>query len=84
MIKARIILVFILAVALLTGCAHSTGGSAKTSASPVIDRIMDRGEIVVGTAGSMPPLNMTTRDGEVIGLEPDIAQAVAAAMGVKL
>ncbi|UCD36161.1 MAG: transporter substrate-binding domain-containing protein [Nitrospiraceae bacterium] len=32
----------------------------------------------------MPPLNMTTRDGEVIGLEPDMAQAIANAMGVKL
>jgi len=28
-------------------------------------------------------MNMTTRDGEVIGLEPDIANQMAAAMGVK-
>jgi polar amino acid transport system substrate-binding protein len=38
---------------------------------------------VVGMAGSMPPLNMTTKEGEVIGYEVDLARAMAAAMGVR-
>jgi polar amino acid transport system substrate-binding protein len=50
----------------------------------VLERIVRKGELVVGTAGSMPPLNMTTKEGEIIGLEIDIATYMAEAMGVKL
>ncbi len=82
--KSGIIIVLILVVAVLMGCAHTNGSSTKVSASPVLDRILQRGELVMGTAGSMPPLNMTTKDGKVIGLEPDIAKAIANAMGVNL
>jgi ABC-type amino acid transport substrate-binding protein len=35
-------------------------------------------------AGDMAPLNMTTKDGKVIGLEVDMAEAMAESMGVKL
>jgi polar amino acid transport system substrate-binding protein len=82
--KTGIGAVFVLLFAILSACAHSTGQMSGESISPVLDRILDKGELVVGTAGSMPPLNMTTKDGEIIGLEPDIAQLMASAMGVKL
>jgi polar amino acid transport system substrate-binding protein len=58
--------------------------AAKVSASPVLDRIQKRGSLIAGTAGSMPPFNMTTRDGQLIGLDVDLAKAIAATMGVKL
>jgi polar amino acid transport system substrate-binding protein len=69
----------------LTGCAQTNGNTAKApaSASPVIDRIQQRGELVVGTAGNMPPLNMTTKEGELIGYEVDLAKNMASAMGVR-
>jgi len=82
--KTGIVAIFVLLFAILSACAHSTGTVANESASPVLDRILGKGELVVGTAGSMPPLNMTTRDGEIIGLEPDIAKFIASAIGVKL
>ena len=69
------------AMFMLTACAGMQTGTSK---SPVLDRIVLNGELVVGTAASMPPLNMTTRDGEVIGMEMDLARAMADAMGVKL
>jgi polar amino acid transport system substrate-binding protein len=75
------ILLLCAAFALLQGCAQL--GTAPSS-SPVIDRILSRGELVVGTAASMPPLNMTTRSGEIIGLEPDLAGYLADSMGVEL
>ncbi|MBW1981805.1 MAG: transporter substrate-binding domain-containing protein [Deltaproteobacteria bacterium] len=53
-------------------------------AGPIIDRILQRGELVVGTAGNMPPLNATSKDGKVIGFEADIARFMAGGMGVKL
>jgi polar amino acid transport system substrate-binding protein len=39
---------------------------------------------MVGTAASMPPLNMTTRRGEIIGLDVDVARAMAEALNVQL
>jgi polar amino acid transport system substrate-binding protein len=53
-------------------------------AGPVLDRIQKRGELVVGISGDQPPLNVTGRDGKIIGLEADIASRLAADMGVKL
>jgi polar amino acid transport system substrate-binding protein len=68
---------------LFTGCAQLNSNTAKSSASPVIDRILQRGELAVGMAGNMPPLNMTTKEGELIGYEVDLAKAMARAMGVR-
>jgi polar amino acid transport system substrate-binding protein len=58
-------------------------GAGSPSASPVLDRIQKRGELIVGTMGGMPPLNMISKDGEVFGLEADLAEMIAGAMGVK-
>jgi polar amino acid transport system substrate-binding protein len=76
-------IVFVSLLLFLGGCAQTNSNTTNASASPVIDRILQRGELVVGMAGSMPPLNMTTKEGEVIGYEVDLARAMAAAMGVR-
>jgi polar amino acid transport system substrate-binding protein len=75
--------VFVALLLLLGGCAQMNSNTANASASPVIDRIVQRGELAVGMAGNMPPLNMTTKEGELIGYEVDLAKAMAAAMGVR-
>jgi polar amino acid transport system substrate-binding protein len=82
--NSRILIVLLVAVTVFIGCAHRSGDLVKTSTSPVLDRILQRGELIVGTAGNMPPLNMTAKNGEIIGLEPDIAQGIATAIGVNL
>jgi polar amino acid transport system substrate-binding protein len=76
-------IVFVSLLLFLGGCAQTNSNTANASASPVIDRILQRGELVVGMAGSMPPLNMTSKEGELIGYEVDLAKAMAAAMGVR-
>ena len=81
---ARCILVSILAVIFLVACAQTPQNAGSTSASPVLDRIQKRGELIVGTMGNMPPLNMTAKDGEIFGLEPDLARLMARAMDVKV
>jgi len=65
---------------------HISNNTSYVYASPTsaLDQIQKKGELVVGTSGDMPPLNMTTKDGEIIGLEPDIAKLIADGMGVKL
>ncbi|CAB1068447.1 hypothetical protein D1AOALGA4SA_349 [Olavius algarvensis Delta 1 endosymbiont] len=81
---AKVIVVSVLALIFFTGCAQMQQGSSGTSASPVLDRIQQRGELVVGTMGNMPPLNMTAKNGEIFGLEPDLARLLANAMNVKV
>ena len=55
-----------------------------SSAGPAMDRIMKKGELVVGTSGAQPPMTATTKKGEIIGLDADISRAMADAMGVKV
>ena len=81
---AKVVFVSVLALIFFTSCAGMQQGSSSTSASPVLDRIQKRGELVVGTMGNMPPLNMTAKDGEIFGLEPDLARMMANAMNVKV
>lgn len=54
------------------------------TAASVLDRIVQKGELVVGLTGTQPPLNVKTRDGDIIGLDADLARMMAAAMGVKV
>ncbi|MCG6910393.1 MAG: transporter substrate-binding domain-containing protein [Deltaproteobacteria bacterium] len=54
------------------------------SAGPVIERIVKNGKLVVGTSGAQPPLSATDKNGEIIGMDADIAQLIAHNMGVKI
>jgi len=84
MLRILLIGLFIIFSVLLP--LHISNVTSYVSASPIstLDHIQKKGELVVGTSGDMPPLNMTTKDGEIIGLEPDIAKLIADGMGVKL
>lgn len=64
--------------------APAPAPTAEAAAAPVIERIMSRGELRVGTSGNQPPLTATTKDGSIIGFDADLARAFAKAMGVKL
>ena len=74
----------LLACTALAGCAAMSGQSTAASPSPVIDRIVKRGELRVGTSGTQPPLSATAKDGSLMGFDIEIANAMATAMGVKL
>lgn len=82
--RVKVIIMLILALALVSGCVHTQQSGITSPSAPVLDRISQKGALVVGTAGSMPPFNMTTKEGDVIGLEPDMAKLIAEEMGVKL
>ena len=79
----RLIILFI-TIPLILGACNAINSKSESSSSPVLEKIVARGELIVGTAASMPPLNMTTKSGKIIGIEPDIAAFIAAAMGVEL
>lgn len=58
--------------------------TATTSAGNVLGHIRTTGELRVGTTGKQPPMNATTKTGDIIGLDVDIAHAMATAMDVEL
>ncbi len=82
--KRIIVMALVMVVGLTSGLDRAFAAGEIRSLSPVLDRIIAKKEVVVGTAASMPPLNMTTKDGQIIGLEADLARYFATGMGVKL
>jgi len=84
--KKEVLPIFSVLVAIIFfACSqHNLGTYVLTSPSPILDRIQQRGELVVGTAAGMPPLNMTAKDGEIIGLDADLSRYLADAMEVTL
>src|SRR5512136_299283 len=82
--KTKIFLALLVVFGLLTVWGHVFAADESTKVSPVLDRILTKKELVVGTAASMPPLNMTTKDGQIVGMEMDLARFFADGMGVKL
>ena len=81
MIRTRLVLLLSALLVLATSaCTTLTGRSA----SPVLDGIRERGTLRVGMSGDYAPLNVTSRSGEVIGLEPSLARALAESLGAQL
>jgi polar amino acid transport system substrate-binding protein len=81
---ARSLIVLLVIAGLMIGYAQMAVGADLAQVSPVLDRIVTKKELVVGTAASMPPLNMTMKDGQIAGMEIDLAHLLAGALGVKL
>lgn len=68
------------------GSSASTdlASSASDSATPTVDAIKEKGEIVMLTNAQFPPFEYLADDGTVQGVDADLAQAVADKLGVKL
>lgn len=74
----------LLVVLATSGCGTFSGGGTETvSPTPVLDRVREAGILRVGLSGNQPPFNMKTRSGQIIGIEPDLANALAESMGVR-
>lgn len=58
--------------------------SAAAQESPVLDRIIESGELRVGMSGTQPPFAMKAKTGDLIGYEVELAEMLAIAMGVEL
>jgi polar amino acid transport system substrate-binding protein len=75
-------LVALLALLVTSGCA-SLGGGGEDHPASHLARIVETGTLRVGMSGEQPPLNMTAKSGEIVGLEVALVRALAAAMGVR-
>lgn len=72
---------FVLSIVLIS--VISTG-LALAADSPVIDRILSNGVLRVGMSGNQAPMNARNNEDQLIGLEVDLANMLAAAMEVKV
>ena len=77
----RPLLMLVLAFTAAVSTAQTAWSATDTS---VLSRIQQRGELVLGTSGNMPPMTQTGEDGKVTGFDIDLARFMAAGMGVKL
>ena len=64
------------------GQANAGAGDPKNA--ECLHRIIASGELRVGTTGTQAPLSMKNREGELIGLDIELARALADAMRVEL
>jgi len=62
----------------------ATAGYAAECSNDVWNKVMTRGKIVVGVKADYKPWGYRDTSGEIVGMEIDVAQAVADAMGVEL
>lgn len=58
--------------------------SPQAVAGDTLQRVIDFKVLKVGMSGNQPPMTMTNREGGLMGLDVDLARALAAAMKVQL
>lgn len=74
---------------ILAGLVAASFGTLSSVASAactndVWNKVMSRGKVVVGVKADYKPWGFRNTDGAIVGMEVDIAQAAADAMGVEL
>ena len=70
--------------ALMTSAMASAAGAASQCTNDTWNKVMERGKIVVGVKADYKPWGFRDSDGNIIGMEPDMARDVADTMGVDL
>ncbi|MGB9867425.1 MAG: transporter substrate-binding domain-containing protein [Bacillota bacterium] len=86
--------VLVLAI-VLVGCSSGATQTAqkqapapaeapKAAAKSTIDKVKEKGELVVGTAPGYFPFEMIDKQGNIIGFDIDIAKKIADTLGVKM
>jgi cystine transport system substrate-binding protein len=59
------------------------GASLPAQADALLDQVKARGSLAIGLEGTYPPFNYQDENGQLAGFEIDLAQALAAKLGVK-
>ncbi len=60
------------------------GAGLARAESPTLERVVEAGTLVVGMSGDQPPMTMVNRQGNFMGMDVDLARALANAMRVSL
>jgi len=82
-LKSSVVLVAMASVVALAGCSSSPTTAAAGQTSH-LQQVISRGTLQVGVLPDYPPYSSQKANGDLVGYEPDIAQKLADALGVKL
>lgn len=87
-LSRQIVLACIVALTLLTSCgvpdlAVSSGDPSPQQGSRYA-RVMSEGRVRIGVRFDNPPLSFTTEDGQWVGFDVDLANALAEKLGVQI
>jgi len=72
------------AVAVVSLFAFGPAIEVANAESTTLERVIEADTLVVGMSGSQPPMNVVNRQGNLMGVDVDLARSLAAAMGVSL
>ena len=69
----------------LTACSSSAESSSETAPGTSLQEVQDEGTLVVGTEGTYPPFTFHEGgSGDLTGYDVEVAEAVAAELGVEI
>ncbi|MGI9494074.1 MAG: transporter substrate-binding domain-containing protein [Geminicoccaceae bacterium] len=71
-------------VAALALVAQATAATAAECTNDVWNKVMENGKVIIGVKADYKPWGFRDENGDIVGMEVDMAQDVADAMGVKL
>jgi polar amino acid transport system substrate-binding protein len=77
--RRAVLLAWALSLVLSTACVSSS----RKEPSGGLSRIVASGELRIGMSGEQPPLTMTSRNGELLGLDVALGRVLAQSMGVE-
>ncbi len=83
LVKSSIVLIAMASMITLAGCT-SSGAAAPAAQTSHLQQVIKRGTLLVGVLPDYPPYSSLQANGKIVGYEPDIAQKLADALGVKL
>ena len=74
---------FVSFVLIVVAAIAFTAPTTAEAGSATLDRIVERGELRVGTTGGQPPYSIKSKSGKLIGLEIDLGNLLGDALGVE-
>lgn len=66
------------------GSASSGAGSSADASTPATFTTIEEGKLIMATNASFPPYEMTDDNNNVVGIDPEIAAAIADKLGLEL
>ena len=72
----------VIALAALSGCGD--GKPAAAGGDDSLQKVVEKGEFVVGLDDEYPPMGYIDESGEIVGFDVDLAREVCSRLGVKL
>lgn len=85
--KKRLLLTALLTLVFVTGCGQGASENTKPAAVKslnALERIQDRGKLIIATSGNYRPVTFTNASGELEGSDIEVAKLLAEGLGVEV